>query len=130
MSDDKKATTATTVQEHKDHEGNQIWVSSQKRISFYADLALKMMVTNEQIQLHGLGAAIASAVELSQYLLHNKRAILTKVYTSTVQSGPSRKPEIVIHMTRTGIPVIPQQTNTADEEALEAFVDKIQGNDD
>jgi len=103
-------------------EGNQVWVSSTKRLSFYVDIAIRMFVKHEQIELHGLGAAIASAVEVSQLLLKTNKCLIKKIVTSTVSTGPSRKPEIVIHLQRTQIPQVDEPT-TADEDALVAITE-------
>jgi len=81
---------------NKEQDGNQVWVSAQKRPSFYGDIALRMLKTHDTVELHGLGNAISSAVEVSQYIIPTGKAQLAKITTSTVSTGQSRKPEIVI----------------------------------
>jgi len=85
----------------KKPEGNRVWVSFQKRPPFYGNIALRMFLENETVELHGLGNAISSAVEVSQYIIPTGKAILQKIQTSTVQTASSRKPEIVIILQRT-----------------------------
>jgi len=82
-------------------EGNQVWVSSQKRPPFYGNIALKMLLKNETVELHGLGNAIASAVEVSQYIIPTGKATLQKITTSSVVTSANNKPEIVIILQRT-----------------------------
>jgi len=85
----------------KKPEGNRVWVSFQKRPPFYGNIALQMFLENETVELHGLGNAISSAVEVSQYIIPTGKATLQKIHTSTVQTANSRKPEIVITLHRT-----------------------------
>jgi len=64
-----------------------------------------MFAQHETVELHGLGAAISSAVEVSQYLCATPYAEILKVETNLVQSAnAARKPEIVIHLKRTKTP--------------------------
>jgi len=63
-----------------------------------------MFATHETVELHGLGAAISSAVEVSQYLIATPYAEIKKIATSMVQTTTARKPEIVIHLKRLKIP--------------------------
>jgi len=88
-------------QVNKDQDGNQVWVSSQKRPPFYGNIALRMLQKHETVELHGLGNAIAAAVEVSQYLIPTGRAVLEKITTSTIPTSASRKPEVVIILHRT-----------------------------
>jgi len=43
----------------------------------YADLALRIMVAHETIDLNGLGEAISSTVDIAQYLVHEGAAKIT-----------------------------------------------------
>jgi hypothetical protein len=38
--------------------GSLVWISAKKRVSFYAEAALRCMVQYEQVELHGLGAGM------------------------------------------------------------------------
>ena len=89
--------------------GNQVWVSAQRRVTFSADIALRMFVKHEIVELHGLGAAIAAAVDVSQHLQHIQKATIQRITTGTVASGGAPKPEIVILIKRTGIPDIAEE---------------------
>jgi len=93
--------TGKNPNKDKKPEGNRVWVSFQKRPPFYGNIALRMFLDNETVELHGLGNAISSAVEVSQYIIPTGKAILQKIHTSTVQTANSRKPEIVITLHRT-----------------------------
>jgi len=103
---DKKAPPSNTnnpnmnTQDNKDgkdyKDGNQVWVSAQKRPPFYGNIALRMLTKHDTVELHGLGNAIAAAVEVSQYIIPTGKATLQKISTSTVQTSASRKPEVVI----------------------------------
>jgi len=98
--------------------GNTVWISSHKRLSFYVDIALRMFVQHEIVVLHVLGAAIAATVEEGQHLVHMNKATVEKISTSSVpapQTAP--KPEIVIVLKRTGIPTILPPVHP-DEEAI------------
>jgi len=91
--------TNSNTQENKDSkdlDGNQVWVSAQKRPPFYGNIALRMLAKHDTVELHGLGNAIAAAVEVSQYIIPTGKATLQKITTSTVQTSASRKPEVVI----------------------------------
>jgi len=99
-------------------EGNRVWVSFQKRPPFYGNIALQMFLENETVELHGLGNAISSAVEVSQYIIPTGKAILQKIQTSTVQTSTSRKPEIVIILQRTAKAL---ETNEEIEEEEEDY---------
>jgi len=86
-----------STKEFKDYQdGNQVWVSAQKRPPFYGNIALRMLTKHDTVELHGLGNAIAAAVEVSQYIIPTGKATLQKITTSTVQTSASRKPEVVI----------------------------------
>jgi len=101
---DKKApppnSSNTNTDQNKDwkdyQDGNQVWVSAQKRPPFYGNIALRMLAKHDTVELHGLGNAIAAAVEVSQYIIPTGKATLQKITTSTVQTSASRKPEVVI----------------------------------
>merc|ERR1719461_1055645 len=81
-------------------EGNKVWVSAQKRLSFYVNMALRMFAKHETVELHGLGEAISTAVELSQSLLVTGKCGILKIRTSMVDTSNARKPEIVIILNR------------------------------
>lgn len=93
--------TGKNKNKDKKPEGNRVWVSFQKRPPFYGNIALQMFLENETVELHGLGNAISSAVEVSQYIIPTGKATLQKIHTSTLQTANSRKPEIVITLHRT-----------------------------
>jgi len=98
-------------------DGNQVWVSSQKRPPFYGNIALRMLAKHDTVELHGLGNAIAAAVEVSQYIIHTGKADLKKITTSTVQNNATRKPEVVIILSAT-------------PKAKETVVDNYEGGDE
>lgn len=62
-----------------DKNNNQIWISSNKTVNFYTDLAMKMFVQHETIELHGLGNAIEPSIEVAELLTNNKRATMTSM---------------------------------------------------
>jgi len=105
--------------EQKEIEGNKVFISATKSMRFYADIALRMFTTNEDVELHGLGAAVAPTIDLGQHLLGLKKAQIIKISTSSVagSSSSGRKPEVVVILKRTGIPTLPDQL-TDDEQKL------------
>lgn len=105
--------------EQKEIEGNKVFISATKSMRFYADIALRMFTTNEDVELHGLGAAVAPTIDLAQHLLALKKAQIIKISTSSVagSSSSGRKPEVVVILKRTGIPTLPDQL-TEDEQKL------------
>lgn len=89
-----------------DKTGNSIWISVNKAVNFYVDLALKMMVTNELVELHGLGNAIEQTIETAELLKQHNRATINKLYTNTVDQAVQNlgtKPELLIELKRTGM---------------------------
>eukprot|EP00300_Choanocystis_sp_HF-7_P038483 c5547_g1_i1.p1 GENE.c5547_g1_i1~~c5547_g1_i1.p1 ORF type:complete len:144 (+),score=24.43 c5547_g1_i1:66-434(+) len=86
--------------------GNIINVSSSKKPGFYVQLAKKFFTSNEQIELHGLGAAIAICAVTSEVLIRNGFATLKKIETQSVEVNnpragePIRKPKILIILSR------------------------------
>lgn len=82
---DKISSNTTTKSARSEHamNSNQVWVSAQKRVSFTSDIAIRMFVKHETVELHGLGAAICAAVDVAQHLVHLKKAtILSNITTS------------------------------------------------
>jgi len=96
----------------QDMDTNRVWVSLQKRAPFYGNIAIKMFQKFETVELHGLGFAISTAVEVSQYIVHTGKAVVQKITTSTVRA--SQKPEMVIILQRT--PKALEDTNDDGEE--------------
>jgi len=82
-------------------DGNQVWVSTHQRPSFYGNIALRMFAKHDTVELHGLGEAISSAVEVAEYLIHLDKSTLQRITTSTVRSGSTNKPEVVVILKRT-----------------------------
>jgi len=91
-------------------DGNAIWIGQNKSVNFYADLALKMFTQHEAIELHGLGAAIEPTIEVAELLNKHKKSTTTKLHTNSVAHSEGRtgsKPELIVYLKRTGIPVLP-----------------------
>mmetsp|Transcript_29373 Transcript_29373/g.57222 ORF Transcript_29373/g.57222 Transcript_29373/m.57222 type:complete len:130 (-) Transcript_29373:129-518(-) len=63
-------------------EDNTVRVSRLKRVVFYARRLKKMLETHDTVVLQGLGKAIMSTVELSQYLVHNMGCTIIKIQTA------------------------------------------------
>jgi len=106
--------------EQKEIEGNKVFISATKSMRFYADIALRMFVNNEDVELHGLGAAVAPTIDLAQHLVTLGKAKIIKITTSSVagsNSSSGRKPEVVVILKRTGIPTLPKEL-TEDEQKL------------
>jgi len=116
-----------TKPERKEIEGNSIRVSAQRSIKLYADIALRMMVKHETVELHGLGAAVSMTADISQHLIHLKKATIKKVSTSSLSTTSkgvtgSQKPELTIILNRTGIPTVPEPL-TDEQQQLASLVD-------
>jgi len=106
-------------------DGNVVWIGTHKRVLFYADIALEMFVHNELVELHGLGEAIAPTIEVAEHLIQLKKATLTKIHTAAVAAtaaGHGSRPEIVITIKRTGIPVPEKHT-----EEEQRYIDATEG---
>eukprot|EP00823_Brevimastigomonas_motovehiculus_P001318 TRINITY_DN1183_c0_g1_i1.p1 TRINITY_DN1183_c0_g1~~TRINITY_DN1183_c0_g1_i1.p1 ORF type:complete len:126 (-),score=21.64 TRINITY_DN1183_c0_g1_i1:108-485(-) len=101
--------------EAKDQNTNQVWVSTLKRTQFFGNLALKMMKQHETVELHGLGNAISSTCEVSQYLVRQGKATVSHVKTGFLQSNQIRKPEIVIILKRTQLALQDTEDEGEDE---------------
>jgi len=124
---DNNANTSTKP-ERKEIDKNSIWVSAQKSVKLYADIALRMMLENEIVELHGLGAAVPMTADISQHLTALKKATIKKISTSSVPTngkngiGGGRKPELTIILQRTEIPKLPDQL-TDDQQQLVNMVE-------
>jgi len=122
-SNSNNANINETKTERKEIDKNSIWVSAQKSVKLYADIALRMMLENETVELHGLGAAVPMTADISQHLTALKKATIKKISTSSVPTngknggGGGRKPELTIILQRTEIPSLPQQL-TDDQQQL------------
>jgi len=55
-----------------------------------------MFTTHDTVELHGLGNAIASAVEVAQALTSQHPFVLQRIFTSSLQTPEAKKPEITI----------------------------------
>jgi len=63
-------------------EDNTVRVSRHKRVVSYARRLKKMLSIHDTVVLQGLGKAIMSTVELSQYLVHNMGCTIIKIQTA------------------------------------------------
>lgn len=64
---------------------NRIQVSNTKKpLFFYVNLAKRFMQQYDEVELSALGMAIATVVTIVEILKNNGFAIVTKIYTSTI----------------------------------------------
>eukprot|EP00164_Ancoracysta_twista_P004100 GFYU01005506.1.p1 GENE.GFYU01005506.1~~GFYU01005506.1.p1 ORF type:complete len:148 (-),score=35.00 GFYU01005506.1:86-472(-) len=90
----------------EDHEhdirGNTINVSGSKAPSLYVNLSKKFLQSNDEVELHALGNAIAVCVITSEILTRTEFATVKKINTSTEELTPTaggrsfNKPKITI----------------------------------
>ncbi|KAH9322673.1 hypothetical protein KI387_017312, partial [Taxus chinensis] len=64
---------------------NRIQVSNTKKpLFFYVNLAKRYLQLHEEVELSGLGMAIATVVTVAEILKNNGFAAEKKIYTSTI----------------------------------------------
>eukprot|EP00252_Welwitschia_mirabilis_P017786 TRINITY_DN394_c0_g2_i1.p1 TRINITY_DN394_c0_g2~~TRINITY_DN394_c0_g2_i1.p1 ORF type:complete len:135 (+),score=36.34 TRINITY_DN394_c0_g2_i1:267-671(+) len=86
---------------------NRIQVSNTKQpLFFYVNLAKRYLKNHDEVELSGLGMAIATVVTVAEILKNNGLAVEKKIMTSTVdmkdetRSRPIQKAKIEILLTK------------------------------
>ncbi|KAK9946027.1 hypothetical protein M0R45_011510 [Rubus argutus] len=75
----------TDLSAKKNRIQNRIQVSNTKKpLFFYVNLAKKYMQLNNEVELSGLGMAIATVVTIAEILKNNGLAVERKIITKTV----------------------------------------------
>eukprot|EP00472_Partenskyella_glossopodia_P007623 CAMPEP_0197540716 /NCGR_PEP_ID=MMETSP1318-20131121/66752_1 /TAXON_ID=552666 /ORGANISM="Partenskyella glossopodia, Strain RCC365" /LENGTH=134 /DNA_ID=CAMNT_0043099801 /DNA_START=103 /DNA_END=507 /DNA_ORIENTATION=+ len=93
-------------------DSNIIRVSRKLPVTFYARRLRKMLQTFDKVILQGLGKAIMSTVELSQFVVHNMDCKITKIRTQTTNDRLKKK-KIMIEIMSNAPPAATAETPAA-----------------
>lgn len=101
---------------------NRIQVSNTKKpLFFYVNLAKKYMQQHNEVELSGLGMAIATVVSIAEILKNNGLAIEKKILTSTVDMNTDPRGHPI---QKAKIEIVLGKTEKFDELIAAAEVDK------
>mmetsp|Transcript_3065 Transcript_3065/g.4568 ORF Transcript_3065/g.4568 Transcript_3065/m.4568 type:complete len:115 (+) Transcript_3065:39-383(+) len=81
-------------------EDNTIRVSRGRRVNVYTKRMKRLLQSHPKVILQGLGKAIISTVELSQFVVHNMDCKIIKIQTQTT-ADRLRKKKIIIEVAPT-----------------------------
>mmetsp|Transcript_11460 Transcript_11460/g.35027 ORF Transcript_11460/g.35027 Transcript_11460/m.35027 type:complete len:118 (+) Transcript_11460:297-650(+) len=80
------------VDSSSERKQNRIQVSRERRpLGFFINLAKKFLQTEDEVELSGLGLAVASAVTIAEVLKQSGLIEITSIETSLVEAYDERK---------------------------------------
>nr|GLL45260.1 uncharacterized protein At2g34160-like [Ipomoea trifida]GMD62021.1 uncharacterized protein At2g34160-like [Ipomoea batatas]GMD76899.1 uncharacterized protein At2g34160-like [Ipomoea batatas]GME06008.1 uncharacterized protein At2g34160-like [Ipomoea batatas] len=107
---------------------NRIQVSNTKKpLFFYVNLAKRYMQQHNEVELSGLGMAIATVVSVTEILKNNGLAVEKKIMTSTVDVRDDSRGRPI---TKAKIEIVLGKSEKFDETIAAAAAEKDQAGDE